>query len=153
VDLAAWGGPCRREGVGREERRRLQELMRGNRQLRRANEILRNALACAALAELDRPVELLAALMHHSAHGFQYLALRCTYPFTCGPSLCERGPVACRLPSRVNPRPAWGGGGCTGASNLRSGASLGVPSADCQRAGDRGGRGVLLCLWATRTVT
>jgi transposase len=37
------------------ERQRLQELERDNRELRRANEILRQAAAFFARAELDRP--------------------------------------------------------------------------------------------------
>jgi len=43
-----------RPGLTTEERRRLQELERENRELRRANEILRLASAYFARAELDR---------------------------------------------------------------------------------------------------
>lgn len=43
-----------REGVSSDERQRVQELERENRELRRANEILRKASAYFAQAELDR---------------------------------------------------------------------------------------------------
>jgi transposase len=43
-----------RNGVTSSERDRLKELERENRELRRANEILRKASAYFALAELDR---------------------------------------------------------------------------------------------------
>jgi transposase-like protein len=44
----------RRPGLTTEERQRLQELERENRELRRINEILRKASAFFAQAELDR---------------------------------------------------------------------------------------------------
>ena len=44
----------RREGVSSDERNRIKELDRENRELRRANEILRKASAYFAQAELDR---------------------------------------------------------------------------------------------------
>ncbi len=44
----------RRPGLTTEERRRLQQLERENRELWRANEILRKASAFFAQAELDR---------------------------------------------------------------------------------------------------
>ena len=44
----------RREGVTSEERDRIKALERENRELRRANEILRKASAYFAQAELDR---------------------------------------------------------------------------------------------------
>jgi transposase len=44
----------RREGVTSSERDRLKELERENRELKRANEILRKASAFFAQAELDR---------------------------------------------------------------------------------------------------
>jgi len=44
----------RRPGVTTEERERLKQLERENRELRRANEILRKASAYFAQAELDR---------------------------------------------------------------------------------------------------
>ena len=44
----------RRPGVPTEERRRIAELEKENRELRRANEILRAASAYFAAAELDR---------------------------------------------------------------------------------------------------
>ena len=44
----------RREGVTRDERNRIKELERENRELRRVNEILRKASAYFAQAELDR---------------------------------------------------------------------------------------------------
>lgn len=44
----------RRVGPSTDERMRLKELERENRELRRANEILRKASAYFALAELDR---------------------------------------------------------------------------------------------------
>ena len=44
----------RRAGVTSDERARLKELERENRELRRANEILRKAAAFFAQAELDR---------------------------------------------------------------------------------------------------
>ena len=44
----------RRAGLGTSERERLKELERENRELRRANEILRTASAYFAQAELDR---------------------------------------------------------------------------------------------------
>jgi transposase-like protein len=44
----------RREGVTSEDRDRLKKLERENRELRRANEILRKASAYFAQAELDR---------------------------------------------------------------------------------------------------
>ncbi len=43
-----------RDGLTTEERTRIKELERENRQLRRANEILRKASAFFAQAELDR---------------------------------------------------------------------------------------------------
>ncbi|MDQ6617806.1 MAG: transposase [Actinomycetota bacterium] len=43
-----------RPGVSSEEKRRIVELERENRELRRANEILRTASAFFAAAELDR---------------------------------------------------------------------------------------------------
>ncbi len=43
------------EGVNSDERQRLKALERENRELRRANEILRKASAFFAQAELDRP--------------------------------------------------------------------------------------------------
>ena len=43
-----------RDGVTRDERRRLKELEKEVRELRRANEILRKASAYFAQAELDR---------------------------------------------------------------------------------------------------
>ncbi len=43
-----------REGVTSEERARVKDLERDNRELRRANEILRKASAYFAQAELDR---------------------------------------------------------------------------------------------------
>ena len=45
----------RRAGLTSEERERLKTLERENRELRRANEILRKASAYFAQAELDRP--------------------------------------------------------------------------------------------------
>ena len=44
----------RREGVTSDERSRIKKLERENRELRRANEILRKASAYFAQAELDR---------------------------------------------------------------------------------------------------
>ena len=44
----------RREGVTSDERARIKELERENRELRRANEIIRLASAYFAQAELDR---------------------------------------------------------------------------------------------------
>jgi transposase len=44
----------RRPGLTTSERERLKELERENRELKRANEILRKASACFAQAELDR---------------------------------------------------------------------------------------------------
>ena len=44
----------RRAGLGTSERDRLKELERENRELKRANEILRKASAFFAQAELDR---------------------------------------------------------------------------------------------------
>ena len=44
-----------RPGVTTNERERLKELERENRELKRANEILRKASAYFAQAELDRP--------------------------------------------------------------------------------------------------
>ena len=44
-----------RDGVTTEERDRIKELERENRQLRQANEILKKASAYFAQAELDRP--------------------------------------------------------------------------------------------------
>jgi transposase len=44
----------RRAGLTSDERKRLKELERENRELRRANEILRTASAFFAQAELDR---------------------------------------------------------------------------------------------------
>jgi transposase len=44
----------RREGVTSDERARIKDLERENRELRRANEILRKASAYFAQAELDR---------------------------------------------------------------------------------------------------
>ena len=44
----------RREGQSTDERERLKELERENRELKRANEILRKASAYFAQAELDR---------------------------------------------------------------------------------------------------
>ena len=44
----------RREGVTSSERERLKELERENRELKRANDILRKASAFFAQAELDR---------------------------------------------------------------------------------------------------
>lgn len=44
-----------RAGTTSEERERLKVLERENRELRRANEILRKASAYFAQAELDRP--------------------------------------------------------------------------------------------------
>ncbi len=43
-----------RSGISSAEKERLKELERENRELRRANEILRKASAYFALAELDR---------------------------------------------------------------------------------------------------
>jgi transposase len=43
-----------RPGLTTTDRERLKELERENRELRRANEILRKAAACFAQAELDR---------------------------------------------------------------------------------------------------
>ena len=43
-----------REGPGRDERERIKALERENRELKRANEILRKASAYFAQAELDR---------------------------------------------------------------------------------------------------
>ena len=45
----------RREGVTSADRERLKALERENRELRRANEILRKVSAYFAQAELDRP--------------------------------------------------------------------------------------------------
>lgn len=47
----------RRDGVTSDERARLKELERENRELRRSNEILRKASAYFAQAELDRPLK------------------------------------------------------------------------------------------------
>jgi transposase len=44
----------RRDGVTSDERTRMKQLERENRELRRANEILRKASAYFAQAELDR---------------------------------------------------------------------------------------------------
>jgi transposase-like protein len=44
----------KRPGLKTEERQRLKELERENRELKRANEILRKASAYFAAAELDR---------------------------------------------------------------------------------------------------
>ena len=44
----------RREGLTSDERARIKEMERENRELRRANEILRKAAAFFAQAELDR---------------------------------------------------------------------------------------------------
>lgn len=44
----------RRQGLTTDERQRLKDLERENRELRRANEILRKASAYFAAAELDR---------------------------------------------------------------------------------------------------
>ena len=44
----------RRPGLSTEERQRLKDLERENRELKRANEILRKASAFFAQAELDR---------------------------------------------------------------------------------------------------
>ena len=44
----------RRAGLTTEERQRLKELERENRELKRTKEILRQASACFAQAELDR---------------------------------------------------------------------------------------------------
>jgi transposase len=44
----------KRAGLSTDERARLKELERENRELRRANEILRKASAYFAMAELDR---------------------------------------------------------------------------------------------------
>lgn len=46
-----------RAGLSTAERERLQELERENRQLKRANEILRKASAFFAQAEFDRPAK------------------------------------------------------------------------------------------------
>ena len=46
-----------RAGLSTDERERLKLLERENRELRRANEILRKASAYFAQAELDRPVK------------------------------------------------------------------------------------------------
>lgn len=46
-----------RAGLSTVERERLKELERENRQLKRANEILRKASAFFAQAELDRPAK------------------------------------------------------------------------------------------------
>ena len=46
-----------RGGLTTDERQRLKELERDNRELKRANEILRKASAYFALAELDRRVK------------------------------------------------------------------------------------------------
>ena len=43
-----------RAGVSAAERERIKELERENRELKRANDILRKASACFAQAELDR---------------------------------------------------------------------------------------------------
>ena len=43
-----------RAGITTDERERLTQLERENRELKRANEILRKASACFAAAELDR---------------------------------------------------------------------------------------------------
>ena len=45
----------RRDGVTSDERARIKELERENRELRRTNEILRKASAFFAQAEFDRP--------------------------------------------------------------------------------------------------
>ncbi len=45
---------CRRPGLTTDERQRLKALERENRELKRANEILRKASAPVAQAELDR---------------------------------------------------------------------------------------------------
>ena len=45
----------RRDGMTSDERARLKDLERENRELRRVNEILRKASAYFAQAELDRP--------------------------------------------------------------------------------------------------
>ena len=47
----------RRDGTTSDERTRLKDLERENRELRRANEILRKASAYFAQAELDRPLK------------------------------------------------------------------------------------------------
>ena len=58
-DLAQWVRQAERDqgkraGVSSSERERLKELERENRELKRANEILRKASAYFAQAELDR---------------------------------------------------------------------------------------------------
>ena len=47
----------KREGLTTGERARMKELERENRELKRANEILRKASAYFAQAELDRPLK------------------------------------------------------------------------------------------------
>ena len=47
----------KRGGISRSERERLKELERENRELKRANEILRTASAFFAQAELDRKLK------------------------------------------------------------------------------------------------
>ncbi len=44
-----------RPGTTTEERQRIAELEKENRELKRSNQILRRASACFAQAELDRP--------------------------------------------------------------------------------------------------
>jgi transposase len=59
-DLRTWVRQVQRDGSERpgptsEEKARIKELERENRELRQANEILRKASAYFAQAELDRP--------------------------------------------------------------------------------------------------
>lgn len=53
--LQAARDSAERAGLTTDERARLKHPERGNRELRRANEILKKASACFAQAELDRP--------------------------------------------------------------------------------------------------
>ena len=56
--LPLWNGKPRHDGRGSSsDRERLNALERENRELRRANEILRKASAFFAQAELDRPLK------------------------------------------------------------------------------------------------
>jgi len=52
--MERWQAEASRGGLTTDERARMKELQRENRELRRANEILKKASAYFAQAELDR---------------------------------------------------------------------------------------------------
>jgi transposase-like protein len=60
-----------REGLTTDEKARIKQLEKENRELKRANEILRLASAYFAKAELDRPTEEVAAFIdeHRKVYG------------------------------------------------------------------------------------